>query len=122
MQYDSSFINKYARRLYARANSVIATSTFLIGVFGLLGGGTVGGVISDGANPPYISAGIGALLFGFLGYRIGSERAFRIKLEAQVALCQVQIEENTRATASVVRSKATSGEVTDETNSPPIIS
>lgn len=31
-----------------------------------------------------------------LGFLIGQERAFRLKLQAQIALCQVRIEENTR--------------------------
>jgi hypothetical protein len=44
--------------------------------------------------------GIGAILGGAMGYAIGTEKAFTLRLQAQVALCQVQIEANTRAQAA----------------------
>jgi len=39
---------------------------------------------------------LGAILFGLLGFWLGRERAFQLKLQAQTALCQAKIEENTR--------------------------
>ena len=37
-----------------------------------------------------------AIFTGALGYGMGREKAFLIKLQAQIALCQAKIEENTR--------------------------
>jgi hypothetical protein len=43
-------------------------------------------------------AAIGAIL----GYAVGSERAFSLRLAAQTALCQAQIERNTRSLAQAM--------------------
>jgi hypothetical protein len=40
---------------------------------------------------------LGAVVVGFIGYKIGEGKAFALKLQAQTALCQVRIEENTGA-------------------------
>jgi len=37
------------------------------------------------------------IIFGAVGYWLGSERAFRLRILMHTILCQVQIEENTRA-------------------------
>jgi hypothetical protein len=39
---------------------------------------------------------IGILVVGLLGFWIGWNKAFILKLHAQIALCQAKIEENTR--------------------------
>jgi hypothetical protein len=43
--------------------------------------------------------GIGAVVGGLMGFAIGSQRAFWYKLQAQLALCQMTIEKNTRSAA-----------------------
>ncbi len=86
-EYDARIIYKFADALYRQARSIIFTYTFI----GLLLGG-VGGFVMAGE----IVAIVGALIVGFLGYAIGQQRAFQLKLQAQIALCQVRIEENTR--------------------------
>ena len=81
--YDRTIIHAGVERLYARANTRIATYT-------LLG-------VGIGLSIGYVMAG----LLGGMGFSIGRERAFVLRLRAQTALCQLKIEENTRA-ASVV--------------------
>jgi hypothetical protein len=44
-----------------------------------------------------ITAAIAALIAGLLGFAIGKEKAFIAKLQAQTALCQMKIEQNTSA-------------------------
>jgi hypothetical protein len=39
---------------------------------------------------------VGALLVGVTAFRMGQEKAFALRLQAQTALCQLQIEANTR--------------------------
>lgn len=87
--YDGAIIREYASKLYARA----AWNLFLFPVF--LGG--LGGI----AAGVWLGRdwGLGGLVTGVLvGYYIASQRAFQLRLLAQSALCQAQIEENTRST------------------------
>jgi hypothetical protein len=90
VEYDPHVIRQYAAGLYSRALGEAVSWTIT---------GVVGGSIGL-----YILARLGLLPFGLLvfvvgcvvGYLTGSARAFALKLQAQIALCQVQIEENTR--------------------------
>ena len=86
--YDGAVIQEFASRLYSRANSIIVTFT----VVGLIICGVAGAAALHGNG---IAALIAAAIGAALGFSIGQERAFKLKLEAQVALCQVQIEKNT---------------------------
>jgi len=87
--YDPQVLYAFADRLYARANQVIATHTLI----GALIGGAGGFVVHQDVD---LYAVLGAVLLALIGYAIGTERAFQLKLQAQTALCQVKIEENTR--------------------------
>ena len=84
--YDPAVIQEFASRLYGKANSIIATYL----VVGLILGSIAGGATGNG-----VVIILGALVGAALGFLMGKERAFKLKLEAQVALCQVQIENNT---------------------------
>jgi hypothetical protein len=92
MNYDPKVIVEFAARLYARANSVILTYT----VLGILVGLGAGAALVHGGG---VGAIVGGAILGAVGYSMGSERAFQYKLQAQTALCQVQIETNTRTAA-----------------------
>lgn len=92
--YDTSVIQEFAERLYSQAAFIIFTSTLL----GLIVGAIVGAGGAEAAKA--VSAVgmitiIGAVVGGLFGFSRGRERAFKLKLEAQVALCQAQIEKNT---------------------------
>jgi hypothetical protein len=86
-RYESSLIYQFADRLYGRASSTIVAYTALFALIGFSAG-----LIYAGATVGLIAA----VLLGAIGYVFGSEKAFQLKLQAQTALCQVQIEENTR--------------------------
>src|ERR1700732_1193393 len=92
--YDAAVIQDFADRLYREAAVIVFKATFL----GVLGGAIVGvsmaAVIQQRQNLG-IAAMIGAVLGGLVGYSRGRERAFELKLKAQEALCQVQIEKHT---------------------------
>lgn len=90
LAYDSKIIYEFAARLYKQANSIIAIYT----VVGALIGG-IGGYVAGESNSTI--ALVGAVILGALGFYIGREKAFALKLHAQTALCQVAIEENTRS-------------------------
>ncbi len=88
-EYQPNVICQYADKLNSRANSIVV----LWGILGAIGGMIVGMVLlrlpTAGA---FLVGGLGAAI----GASIGSSMAFSLRLKAQMALCQVQIEENTR--------------------------
>lgn len=86
--YDPSVIREYAEHLYQRA----ALITRAFASMGFLVGLTFNSFIDFGTIVDLL---VLILITGF-GYFIGSNRGAELKLQAQIALCQVQIEENTR--------------------------
>lgn len=87
--YDAKILYEFADRLYRRANEIVALCVMIAGL-------VFGGIAYSIFNEDSTYALLGAALGGLLGYFYGQERAFLLKLQAQTALCQVQIEENTR--------------------------
>jgi hypothetical protein len=98
--YDNSILQKYAQRLYSRANTAIFVCTCI----GLIAGAVAGLLLaesnraSSNDRPMYIL--ISAVACGLIGLLIGIERAFSLKLRAQLVLCQAQIENNTARSSS----------------------
>ena len=90
IEYDPSVIRGFADELYRRANTIVMVNTALFGLVGALIGGEVKG---SGAA---ILAGVVA---AGIGYYLGLQKAFLLKLQAQTALCQVKIEDNTSRSA-----------------------
>lgn len=101
IRYDPKIIQQFANGLYALAARIVAIHTF-IGC--IIGGGA--GYALDNSN--IILAIVGAAIIGWIGYDLGTQKAFGLKLQAQMALCQVQIEKNTRSLNDV-------NEIEDET-------
>lgn len=85
--YDSKIINEFAVRLYDKASAVVRNYTIL----GMLIGCAAGFAAAKG-----IGAVIGIFIGAAVGYMIGKDKAFIYKLQAQTALCQAQIEANTK--------------------------
>ena len=97
--YQPEVIQRFANRLYARASVTIATST----VLGVLIGMVVTPYLLQ-ALPSFIvlrcPEWVGSVILGLIGLGQGFERAAQLKLQAQTALCQLQIEVNTRVSRS----------------------
>jgi hypothetical protein len=88
--YDAKVIYEFAARLYSRASTIVAVYT--------VGGGLLGlflGYAARGGG----AALLGTVILGAIGLYLGNEKAVQLKLQAQTALCQVRIEENTRGQA-----------------------
>ena len=86
--YDPAVIQEFANRLYAKAGGIIRSYTIL-GVMLL-------GFAGLATGEPILGA-VGAVIGGVVGYSMGKEKAFAHKLQAQTALCQVQIEKNSQS-------------------------
>ncbi len=90
--FDPRAIESFRRHIEARTTTIMATYTFLGVVLGVLVMAALFG--RDGQYGAVGSAALG-LLGGGLGYILGSERAFLLRLQAQMTLFQAHIEANT---------------------------
>jgi positive regulator of sigma E activity len=93
VKYDRAVITAFAEKLYAQARTIVV----LCGLMGLILGGIVGFAVAGRSEPNWVMIGSLSLLSTGLGIAIGNARAFALRLQAQTALCQAQIEENTAA-------------------------
>lgn len=99
--YDPDIIQSFAERLYSQARWLVVRYSVICSAVGLLMGLIARSAVSvvagkrDGFELEAMACGLG-VLGGFLGWMAGNERAFSLRLQAQTALCQVKIEENTR--------------------------
>jgi outer membrane lipoprotein SlyB len=95
--YDSSVIVAFADKLYSQAATVAATYAAI----GALVGAGVGAAIGNAVSADFlIPALAGAIVVGAIAFQLGRQKGFALRLQAQVALCQVEIETNTRSAAT----------------------
>jgi hypothetical protein len=100
VRYDPAAIQEFANALYARARSILVVCIVVATIVGAGAGLIVAGQFN--------SLLIGVLAFAlviFVGVLIGRGLGYKYKLAAQLALCQVQTEVNTRG-AGAARSIA----------------
>jgi MFS family permease len=114
VHYDPALIYQFAERLYGRAAWVAVWYSIAGLTVGMLGGLVIGGaVVALLADPSAVHGPnnetwtlvfTSVLLFGVVGgcggLALGFARGFMLRLQAQQALCQAKIEENTRALAT----------------------
>ncbi len=84
--YEPRIIRQHAQTLYRRAAEVRVKYAILSACFFA--------VVAP--YPSYVAVGIFAVSGAGIGWATGSERAFQLQLQAQTALCQLRIEQNTR--------------------------
>ena len=92
MKYDPRVIHEMAERLYAEADS--AEISYPV-VFGLIGA-AVGFAFGFPLGYARVAALAGAAILLAVGYWVGQQRAFGLRLQGQLMLVQTRIEENTR--------------------------
>jgi hypothetical protein len=99
--YDETVIIEFATRLYRRASSIVASYALLGAVLGALVAAIGASWYATRSGHPLNLAPVlvVGLVGGALGAVVGSNRAFVLRLMAQTALCQMQIERNTRPAA-----------------------
>jgi len=93
---DVTIIEKYADHLYRKAAARVTMLTFGGALLGALLGGLPRFVDRNHSLIPnhltYATLLIGAAAGGFLGYTLGERRAYGLRLQAQLALHQLQVE------------------------------
>ncbi|HSV43600.1 MAG TPA: hypothetical protein VLJ10_03510 [Candidatus Bathyarchaeia archaeon] len=95
MEYDPKIIQEYAEGLYKQSRS-IATCYFFIGIFAaIIMFGKISFLLTQTFD--FLIVAIGVFIGGVVGLFAGKSRAFEMQLEAQQALCQIKIQENTSA-------------------------
>jgi tetrahydromethanopterin S-methyltransferase subunit C len=96
--YDPVAAKNLANRLYAEAEAAVITYTVIgAGFFAIIFYfATTAAVYPFSTFAPNKSLGIGLLLGVVLGFIVGQRKSYRLMLAAQLALCQIQIEINTR--------------------------
>jgi hypothetical protein len=107
--YDPRVIEQYAEKLYRKASAFVAGSV----VIGAALGAAFGAIplTSLGASWPipslfgFATLLVGGLVGGVIGFVIGDTRSFGYRLQAQAALCQLQIERNTATVASAIAAR-----------------
>jgi hypothetical protein len=107
--YDPRIIEQFAENLYRKASTFVAGSI----VVGVALGAAFGAVPLTSLGdawpiPPlfgFATLLLGGLLGGVIGYVIGDTRSFGYRLQAQSALCQLQMERNTAAVAKAVTAR-----------------
>jgi len=93
--YDARLVQEYAHRLHRSATQLVVTYAF----GGALTGASLGFIVRD-LQPTILAT----MLVAVIGYLVGRDKALRLKLEAQLALCQVEIEQHARQSALARRS------------------
>jgi hypothetical protein len=92
IRYDAKALQKLADKLYGQSTVVVAGSA--------VAGVITGGLFSYAAALIFQTRQLyllpGAIAGGVIGFFVGRQRARAARLQAQVAACLIQIEENTR--------------------------
>ncbi len=97
--YEERIIHEHAQELYDRADAMV----WIAGIKGAVVGGALGAgagmllkLTSIPASTGAFAAG-GAMVLALVAAEAASREGFRLRLEAQAALCQLMIQRNTAA-------------------------
>jgi len=94
--YDVALIQSLANRMYSQSRTVVVKYTIIGAVLFSLIFYIAASIEQNSSLAPTKSLGVGLLIGVVLGFMLGQRRSYQFKMEAQLALCQVQIERNTR--------------------------
>ena len=96
-QYDPQVLQKYADKMYASATLILVVAALAGAGFGALMGNSLASGLAP--TPGQSTAGptlVGLVIGLLLGVLVGIAAGFWYKLRAQLVLCQLQTEINTR--------------------------
>jgi hypothetical protein len=97
--YDPEILQQFADDLYNRAKWIVITTALTYAVVGFIAGAGVSSMLKA-SDLSLVYTLVATAIAGASGARAGQVKAFTLKLEAQTALCQRQVELNTRFTGA----------------------
>jgi hypothetical protein len=108
--YDPRVIEQFAENLYRKASAFVAGSVVVGAALGAAFGAVPLTSLGDSWPIPSIfgfaTLLAGGVFGGVIGYVIGDTRSFGYRLQAQSALCQLQVERNMAILARAVATRA----------------
>ncbi len=122
---DLGIIEQYADHLYRKAAARVTAYTIVGALIGALAGAVAGGLIHVTSQPlipshlGYATLLVGAAAIGFGSNRLGVQRAFLLRLQAQMALHQLQVERTIMRPAAAVAAVAAAAVPRLEAPAPP---
>lgn len=93
ISYNPGVIREFSSKMYRMAQTIVYIYTIFAAVVGFVVGLAIVGMIEVSVAVAFLTA----FIAGIIGHALGSNKAFWLKLQAQVALCQVEIERNTQS-------------------------
>jgi len=104
--YEPRVIEQFAEKLYRKASAFVMGSVVIGAALGAAFGSVPLTSLGDAWPVPsmfgFITLLIGGIFGAAIGYVIGDTRSFGYRLQAQSALCQLQLERNTAVLARAV--------------------
>ena len=108
--YDPRVIEQFADKLYRKASAFVVGSVVVGAALGAAFGAVPLTSLGDSWPVPSIfgfaTLLVGGIFGGVIGYVIGDTRSFGYRLQAQSALCQLQVERNMAVLARAVATRA----------------
>jgi FtsH-binding integral membrane protein len=95
MRFSANDLDRSSTELAERADLILLGSAVAYGAVGLAAGVIVNHFVSADS---FVIAIVGAVLGGATGYAIGRQKAFEIRLRAQMIACLMAIEASVRRT------------------------
>lgn len=98
--YDAALIQSLANRLYSQSRIVVikytVVSAFLFSTIFYFAASPGHNFVDLFGLAPTKALGVGLLIGVVLGFLLGQRKSYQLVMQAQIALCQLQIEKNTR--------------------------
>jgi hypothetical protein len=94
--YNADVIKEFASRLYRKAAAVAALFAICCSLIAAAIGGEATSYLNSTGKFGLLGVVLGGAFGLLVGLAVGRQLGFRWRLQAQLALCQVQIELNTR--------------------------
>jgi outer membrane biosynthesis protein TonB len=109
--YEPRVIEQFAEKLYRKASAFVMGSVVVGGALGAAFGSVPLTSLGEAWPVPsmfgFVTLLLGGIFGAVIGYVIGDTRSFGYRLQAQSALCQLQLERNTAVLAQAVAAART---------------
>lgn len=110
VEYDQRVIKEFAASVYAQASAAEAAATIIGLIVGAAVGYLGGSLMTQSSGAALVVVLASGIIGGAIGFQNGKAKALSLRLEAQMALCQAEIEKNTKTAGALLGQKASEEE------------